>query len=331
LTEPQEIQMIRSLLSRGPREQVRPVGVVSGVCLGRPGAIGRFGVIGMLAVLGASAGAAHAQALYPSADQAAQAFTDAIASNDETALKHVLGNDFHRFIPTEDIGEDDIYQYLGAWSKGHQIVPDTDAGKTPARAHLVVGDSGWTLPIPLEQTARGWRFDPPAAQNEMLTRRIGRNERAAILTSLAYLDAQNDYQKLNRHYAQHLVSTPGKHDGLYWDTTPGEAESPLGPLAANMRAQTLPKNAYHGYHYRILTAQGSHAKGGASNYVDDGVMDKGFGLIASPAEYGKTGVMSFIVNQDGQVYQKNLGPRSTSLAAGIHSFDPDGSWQATQP
>ncbi|MBB5543838.1 DUF2950 domain-containing protein [Paraburkholderia fungorum] len=294
-------------------------------------ALGTTGSLLMAPVLLLGTTAAHAQAVYPTADAAANAFVDALARNDEDALKHVLGNDFHRFIPAEGIGEDDIYQFLGAWSKGHQIVEDPVKNNGRATAHLAVGDSGWTLPIPLVQAAHGWRFDPPAAQDEMLTRRIGRNERAAILTSLAYLDAQYDYHNLTQHYAQRFVSTPGQHDGLYWITAPGETESPLGPLAATMPDGTLPTEAYHGYHYRILTAQGPHAKGGAQNYVENGVLSKGFGLIASPAEYGKTGVMSFIVNQEGQVYQKNLGPQTARAAAAIKSFDPDDSWQPVQP
>ncbi|MGF6902944.1 DUF2950 domain-containing protein [Paraburkholderia sp. GAS348] len=293
-------------------------------------ALSTAGTLLVAPVLLLGATSAHAQAVYPTADDAANAFVDALARNDESALKHVLGNDFHRFIPSEGIGEDDIYQFLGAWSKSHQIVEDPVKSKGRATAHLAVGDSGWTLPIPLVQAAHGWRFDPPAAQDEMLTRRIGRNEHAAILTSLAYLDAQNDYHNLTHHYAQRFVSTQGQHDGLYWATAPGEGESPLGPLAATMPNGTLPKEAYHGYHYRILTAQGPHAKSGAQNYVENGVLTKGFGLIASPAEYGKTGVMSFIVNQDGQVYQKNLGPQSARAAAVIKSFDPDDSWQPAQ-
>lgn len=294
-------------------------------------ALGAAGTLLIAPVLLGAASAAHAQAIYPSAEDAANAFVDALSANDEPALRHVLGNDFHRFIPTESIGTDDIYQFLSAWSKGHQIVADPATGKPGATAHLEVGDSGWTMPIPLVKTAHGWHFDPPAAQSEMLTRRIGRNERAAIMTSLAYLDAQNDYHNLTQHYAQRFVSTSGQRDGLYWPTAPGEAESPLGPLAAAMPNGTLPQEAYHGYHYRILTAQGPHAKGGAQNYVENGVLSRGFGLIASPAEYGKTGVMSFIVNQDGQVYQKNLGPQSTRAAAAIRSFDPDESWQPAQP
>ncbi|WP_434106599.1 DUF2950 domain-containing protein [Paraburkholderia caffeinilytica] len=307
-----------------PRGTLRAHALTFAVALGTTGTL----LVAPVLLIGTTA--AHAQAVYPSADDAASAFVDALARNDENALKHVLGNDFHRFIPSEGIGEDDIYQFLGAWSKGHQIVADPVKSAGHATAHLAVGDSGWTLPIPLVQAAHGWRFDPPAAQDEMLTRRIGRNEHAAILTSLAYLDAQNDYHNLTQHYAQRFVSTQGRHDGLYWATAPGETESPLGPLAATMPNGTLPKEAYHGYHYRILTAQGPHAKGGAQNYVENGEMTKGFGLIASPAEYGKTGVMSFIVNQDGQVYQKNLGPQSTRAAAAVKSFDPDDSWQPVQ-
>lgn len=307
-----------------PRGALRAHVLTLAVAFGTPGTL----VVAPVLLLGTSA--AHAQAIYPSADDAANAFVDALARNDEGALKHVLGNDFHRFIPSAGIGEDDIYQFLGAWSKGHQIVDEPVKSKGRATAHLAVGDSGWTLPIPLVQAGHGWRFDPPAAQDEMLTRRIGRNERSAILTSLAYVDSQNDYHNLTQHYAQRFVSTPGQHDGLYWATAPGETESPLGPLAATMPNGTLPKDAYHGYHYRILTAQGSHAKGGAQNYIEGGVLTKGFGLIASPAEYGKTGVMSFIVNQDGQVYQKNLGPQTARAAAAVKSFDPDDSWQPVQ-
>lgn len=274
---------------------------------------------------------AHAQALYSSADDAANAFVEALARNDEDALKHVLGSDFQRFIPTEGIGEDDIYQFLGEWSKNHQIIQDSTVHRGRVTAHLTVGYSGWSLPIPLVQAGNGWRFDLPAARDEMLTRRIGRDERAAILTSLAYLDAQYDYRNLTQHFAQRFVSTPGQHDGLYWATAAGEAQSPLGPLAVTMPGGTLRQEAYHGYHYRILTAQGPHAKGGAQNYLENGVLSKGFGLIASPAEYGKTGVMSFIVNQEGQVYQRNLGPQTTRAAAQIKSFDPDAGWQAVQP
>ncbi|SDE23414.1 DUF2950 domain-containing protein [Paraburkholderia lycopersici] len=277
--------------------------------------------------------AAYAQAVYATPEAAANAFTDALATNDEGAMKRVLGNDFAEFIPTRNIGQDDIYDYLGAWAKGHRIVPDATPVAGEASAHVEVGDSGWTLPIPVVQTGKGWRFDPREGASEILTRRIGRNERAAMLTSLAYVDAQNDYRKLTQHYAQRLVSTPGTHDGLYWPAAPGEAESPLGPLAQTMphNAKITPKEGYHGYHFRILTAQGPHAGGGARSYLENGELSGGFALVAWPAQYGKSGVMSFIVNQDGQLYQKNLGPNGTQAAAAIKAFDPDASWQATTP
>jgi Protein of unknown function (DUF2950) len=275
---------------------------------------------------------ARSQAVYPSPDAAANALTDALASNDQDALKHVLGNDFKHFIPVQGIGEDDIYDYLGAWAKGHQIVDDSNWVHGMQSVHLEVGESNWTLPIPIVKSKQGWHFDPPAATDEILTRRIGRNERAAMLTSLAYLDAQNDYHTLTQHYAQHFVSTPGTHDGLYWPVAPSEQESPLGPLAATMpHNSNVAKDGYHGYHFRILTAQGKNAKGGERNYVQGGEMTQGFGLVAWPAEYGKSGVMSFMVNQEGEIYQKDLGPRSSQMAAALKSFNPDPSWQLVEP
>ncbi|MCP3728650.1 DUF2950 domain-containing protein [Paraburkholderia sp. CNPSo 3272] len=277
--------------------------------------------------------AAYAQAVFATPEAAANAFTDALATNDQGAMKHVLGNDFTEFIPTQNIGQDDIDDYLGAWAKGHRVVPDATPVAGKASAHVEVGDSGWTLPIPIVQSGKGWHFDPREGASEILTRRIGRNERAAMLTSLAYVDAQNDYRKLTQHYAQRLVSTPGTHDGLYWPVEPGETESPLGPLAATMpaNAKVTPAQGYHGYHFRILTAQGPHASGGARSYLEGGDLSGGFALVAWPVQYGKTGVMSFIINQDGQLYQKNLGPNGAHTAAAIKAFDPDSSWQATKP
>jgi len=270
-----------------------------------------------------AASLAHAQAVYPTPEAAAQALTDAIASSDEAALSKVLGKDHARYVPTSNVGEDDIYAYLGSWAKEHRIVEDAEPLGGRKSAHVETGGSGWTLPIPLVDTGKGWRFDMPAAKNEVLTRRIGRNERSVMNVALAYVDAQNDYRKLMNRYADRFVSTPGKHDGLYWDTAPGEPESPLGPLAATMPKKTHPSDAYYGYHYRILNAQDLNAKGGAPS--------DGFSMIAWPANYGETGVMTFIVNQDGRIYEKNLGPASTRVAASIKAFDPDSSWQPVSP
>jgi hypothetical protein len=292
----------------------------------------RAGTALALAALLFGASAAHAQAVYPTPEAAVNAFVDALASNDHPAMQHVLGKDFTRFIPTRNIGEQDIYDFLGAWSEGHQIVDGPALPDGHASKQLSVGTSGWTLPIPLVQTSKGWRFDLAVARDEIATRRIGRNENAAMLISLAIRDAQGEYQASTQHYAQRIVSTPGQHDGLYWPSAPGEKDSPLGPLAAAMpHTQSVSKEGYYGYHFRILTAQGAHAKGGSQNYVENGTMTKGYGVVAWPAEYGKTGVMSFIVNQDGQIYQKNLGPQSARVAAALKSFDPDSSWEAVQP
>ncbi|WP_321791639.1 DUF2950 domain-containing protein [Caballeronia sp. J97] len=280
-------------------------------------------------VLGATL--AHAQAVYPSAEAAAQALTDAIAINDETAIAKVLGKDHGRYVPAGSIGEEDIYAYLGAWAQQHRIVENAQPVDGHPAAYVEAGNDGWTLPIPLIKVANGWRFDMRAARDEVLTRRIGRNERSAIQVALAYIAAQNDYHKTADRYADRFVSTPGKHDGLYWETAPGEPDSPLGPLAATMPNKPTDKDGYYGYHYRILTAQGSHAQGGAKNYLQDGRLTQGFGLIATPAHYGQTGVMTFIVNQDGQIYEKDLGPASASAAAAIKSFNPDASWQAVTP
>jgi hypothetical protein len=285
----------------------------------------------LCAALALFASLAHAQAVYPTPEAAAQAFTDALSTNDETALSHVLGKDRAHYVPTGSIGEEDIYQYLGAWSQQHRIVQDDKPLHGRQTAHIEAGTSGWTLPIPLVKVGNGWRFDMAAARDEVLTRRIGRNERSAMQVALAYVDAQNDYHKLTNHYAQRFVSAPGKHDGLYWDTAPGEAQSPLGPLAAVMPNKATASGGYYGYQYRILTAQGAHAKGGARNYMEGGELTHGFGMIAWPAKYGETGVMSFMIDQDGQLFEKNLGKASARVAGAITSFDPDSTWTAVSP
>jgi hypothetical protein len=206
---------------------------------------------------------------------------------------------------------------------------------TPAagKAVLAVGDEGWTLPIPLTQDGSVWRFDMDAAANEIAIRRIGRNELDVIQTALAYYDAQKDYASKDRNgdglleYAQKIVSTDGQKDGLYWPDD-GTDPSPLGPLLAERSPDDPP---YHGYRYRILTAQGPHARGGQKDYVIGGRMTGGFALIAWPAVYGDTGIISFIVNHDGKVYQKDLGDNTETAAAAITVFDPDDTWTEAKP
>jgi hypothetical protein len=280
-------------------------------------AIGIATVAGALAL----APAALAQKAYPTPDAAAEAFVDAVARHDGDALKTVVGSDYKNYLPHANAG--DVTSFLEAWAKAHKIVPAGDA-----KAYLGVGTNGWTMPIPLVRTAAGWSFDTKATPDELRTRRIGRNELDAVQVMLAYTDAQEDYFRFDRDrngrksYAQRLLSTPGKRDGLYWPTKAGEPESPLG----SQFAQAKPSEGWHGYHYRILTAQGKDAPGGAKSYVVNGEMTGGYALVAWPVKWGDTGVMSFIVSKDGVVYEKDLGPGGAAIAKAMTAYNPDSTW-----
>jgi hypothetical protein len=189
------------------------------------------------------------------------------------------------------------------------------------------------MPIPIVKDDEGWRFDVEAGHKEMIARQIGANELYVIQTLLAIVDAQYDYASLDPMktgtpvYARRLLSSPGKKDGLYWEALPGEPESPLGPLVAKAQPGDREGEGYHGYHYRLLYGQGSNASGGAYSYLVNGRMIGGFGVIAWPVKYGETGVMSFIVNQNGDVYEQDLGPETPQAAAAITVFNPDKDWQ----
>jgi hypothetical protein len=282
-----------------------------------------------LALLVALAPAALAQQkAFASPEAAMNAFGDALATNDEDALKAIFGADFRDVIPR---ASDEIrIKFLAAWGKSHEIKPEGDA-----KAVIAVGDDGWTLPIPLVKTAQGWRFDMRAAAEEMRVRRIGRNERAVMKVMLAIYDAEREYAEQDRNgdgvleYAQKFYSSPGKHDGLYWPATGNSPESPLGPAVAEAGGKS--DGVYYGYRYRILTGQGKNAPGGAFDYVVRGRMIGGFAAVAWPAKYGETGVMSFMVNYQGTLYEKNLGPDTAALARAIKRFDPDPSWQKVEP
>ena len=267
-------------------------------------------------------GRAGAQQPYPSAEAAVQAFHDAVSRDDSVALRKVLGADWKRFLPTDEIGRADLQAFLSAWDKAHQVVA---SGQD--KAVLAVGDDGWTLPIPLVMKGGTWRFDPRAGADEMRTRRIGRNELAAMQAVLAYFDAQREYAQRDRDgdgvlsYARKFASTPGQRDGLYWPDD-AQGESPLGPRFGGVRAG----EGYHGYHYKILSAQGKDAPGGAYDYIIGNRMRAGFALVAWPIRYGDTGVTSFMISHEGVLYQSDLGPSSAVIARDMKTFNPDSTW-----
>jgi hypothetical protein len=287
------------------------------------------------------AGAAHAaaqikQEVFPTPESAVDALVAANRNNDTKALLKVLGPASEKLIHSGDSVADreGRKKFVEAYDAVHKIESEGDN-----RRILIVGAEEWPMPIPLVRSDRGWRFDSAEGELEILNRRIGRNELNVIRVCRAYVEAQREHAAQNRKdgkppvYAQKLLSAPGKQDGLYWPATEGAAESPLGPLIADAAAEgysgdaALAQKPYHGYFYKILTQQGEHAAGGARDYIADGRMTRGFALIAFPAKYGDSGVMSFIVNQNGIVYEKNLGPDGAEIARRMEAFDPDESWK----
>jgi len=284
-------------------------------------------LLGSALALPAPAVLAGGQQSFATPEAAMEAFGTAVIDSDEAALRAMFGANFRQLIPP--VGAERRYEFIEAWAKSHKIEPDGDG-----RARIAAGQKGWTLPIPLEKTASGWRFDMKAGMDEIAVREIGRNELSAIQVAKAYADAQREYIARDRNgdgvpeYAQKIASSAGKMDGLYWPSKANEEPSPLGRLLADAAAEKGRKpGSYHGYSYRILTAQGPDAAGGARNYIVDGRMTGGFGLVAWPTSYGRSGVMSFMINQDGQVYEKNLGPDTATQAARVKAFNPDATWR----
>ena len=260
---------------------------------------------------------AFAQQSFPQPELAAQALVNAMSGHDDAALKQLLGDDWQVYLPPKDVDPEEVARFLRDWNVSHSIVTQGDM------AHLNVGAENWQLPLPMKHTAQGWSFDMASGAAEIATRTIGRNELSTIQAVAAYADAQHQYQQGAGQYAQKFISTDGQHDGLYWPVKEGEAPSPLGPAFGNDQ----PGSAYHGYYFRILTAQGANASGGAYSYIDNGKMTKGFALIAWPVDYGHTGITSFMINQQGEVYQQDLGADTDAAARAINTFDPDAKWQ----
>ena len=284
-------------------------------------------LLGSALALPLPAAVAAGQQSFATPEAAMEAFGTAVIDSDEGALRAMFGADFRQLFPPA--GAELRYRFLEAWARSHRIEPDGDS-----RARIAVGEKGWTLPIPLEKTTSGWRFDMKAGKDEMAIRTIGRNELSAIQVTKAYADAQKEYFAMDRNgdgvpeYAQRIASSAGRMDGLYWPTQAAEEPSPLGRRLADAAAEKGRKpGSYHGYSYRILTGQGPDAPGGARSYIADGRMTGGFGLVAWPTSYGKSGIMSFMINQDGQVYEKNLGRDTATQAARVKTFNPDATWR----
>lgn len=269
---------------------------------------------------------ATAQETFATPEAAVQAFVDALSpqQTDQARLTKLLGTDWRSFIPLEGVQRSDVDAFLRHYHENHQLEKDGEC-----KAVLSVGSERWTLPIPLIKTATGWRFDSKAGSAEIRARRIGRNELAAVQSVLTYHDAQMEYAAVDRdddgalEYAQRIFSSHGKHDGLYWPEDDSPQLSPLGPLFG----AAIAGENWRGYRFRILKSQGPSAPGGAYSYLIGDKMSRGFALIAWPARYADTGVMSFMISHEGQIFEKDLGPGGDKVARSMGRFDPDDSWK----
>jgi hypothetical protein len=279
--------------------------------------------------------AARAQQSFKSPEDAADALAKAARDSWPTGVMYVLGPDSDEIVSSGDKTQDETMRqkFLAAYDAGHAVKKEGDD-----KAIMIIGKDDFPFPIPLVRKGAAWKFDTAAGRLEVLYRRIGRNELNAIKAILAFVDAQNEYADKDRTgagagtYAQRIVSRPGKKDGLYWPTAPGEEESPLGELAAQAAKEGYDVEGkrripYHGYYFRILTRQGPNAAGGEVDFIVRGRMIGGFALVAYPAEYGNSGVMTFVVNYAGTIFQKDLGERTAKIAERMTSFNPDQTWK----
>ena len=294
-----------------------------------------IGALALCAIAPLAMAATPAQKSFDSPEAGVNALVAAVKANDQKRLQSILGPRSHKLVNSGDEVADVQRReaFVREYDEANKIVLDGDR-----KATLLIGDDEWPLPIPLVKYGSRWRFDARQGEKEILARRIGANELAAIQVCLAIVDAENDYAAQVRtsdgipRYAQRFVSSPGKQDGLYWEAPAGARPSPLGPLLAAAANEGYAESGrrtlapYHGYYYRILTSQGADAPGGAYDYVVNGRMIGGFAVIAYPARYGASGIMSFIVNHEGVVFEKNLGRNSAVTAAGLTSFNPDATW-----
>lgn len=268
---------------------------------------------------------------------AVKALVQAAEDGNQEEMVAVLGDDAKELVYSGDPVQDKsgMEGFVKAYKTKHAIIKQDDQTRV-----LQVGANSWEMPIPIINDGGKWRFDTAAGKQELVYRRIGHNELGAIAACRGYIDAQKDYASVGHDglpagiYAQKLMSTAGKQDGLYWETAEGEPASPAGPLLADASSEGYTgqglggkSQPYHGYFYRVLKAQGAAAKGGAKSYLVDGQLTQGVALLAFPAQYRVSGVMTFIINKNGVVYQKDLGEKTADLAAAITEYNPDKTWK----
>jgi hypothetical protein len=287
-------------------------------------------------------GSAAQEQVFNTPDDAVSALVTAAQNQYTNSIHIIFGPVGHELISPDVVqATAEFKMFVQRLTEKTQLIKDSESNAT-----LELGTDGWPFPIPLVKQGAQWHFDTAAGKDEILARRVGRDEMGAINVCLAYVDAQHEYASQDRMgdgvlaYAQFLRSTSGTHDGLFWPANQsGDTLSPLGPLIAQARVEGYRRTAkmlndeqapYHGYYFKILTCQGKHAPGGKYNYLINGHMIGGFALVAWPAEWGNTGVMTFVVNQQGKVWQKNLGPRSAKTAKAMTTYDPDTTWAVAQ-
>jgi len=299
---------------------------------------GIAGVALLLALVNMGSIALAQQKTFASAEQAFKAAASAAKSDNDKELLSIFGAPAKDLLFSGDTVADKQRRerFIAAYDEKNHITVDGDS------ATLIVGKEDWPFPIPAVKKGQSWVFDTAKGKQEILDRRIGQNELDTIQVCLAIVDAQREYAMKDRdrngllEYAQKFISDPGKKNGLFWEVKQGEPESPLGPIMVQARSQGYQYTAstpapYHGYYFRILTAQGKDAPGGAYSYMVNGKMIGGFAVVAYPAEYGNSGVMTFIANYEGKVYQKNLGANTAAIAKGMKEYNPDKTWIEARP
>jgi hypothetical protein len=272
------------------------------------------------------------QKTFSSPEDASNALVAAMQSNDEKVLLDILGPDGKQIVSSGDEAEDaeSRANFVQRYQQMHRLVKEPD-GTTV----LYIGAENWPTPIPLVNNSSSWYFDTEAGKKEILYRRIGRNEISTISVCQELVAAQKEYYSAQHNeYAQSIFSAEGQHNGLYWKAAEGEPQSPIGPLVASAFAEGkspgVAPTPYRGYYFHILTRQGKTGSGGAKSYVVNGKMTEGFAFVAYPAEYRSSGVMTFIVDQDGVVYQKDLGKKTDALAKNMKEYNPNSGWQKAE-